>query len=186
MEHIIKTILVLLKEIYSKIFYRSSIIIEISKNIKEDNSYFNIIQEELELYYFNKITGIYTRDNKECKKYVNAYYQHKEKINLPFKEFVSTKEYITIDNELNISVDLKKSNHLLYYIGNFMLIFSIILFLLFLLSIVFIVYDNTFVIKSSIGVTSIITMFLGIYFKEPYENANKLKSNLENTTANEK
>jgi hypothetical protein len=100
--------------IYQIITFRYLKIVGMNKNISKDNIYSDIIQEELDFYNFYKITGVYMRSSIERKKYLNAYSKHKEKIDLLFKEFVLMKEYLIIDSDYNISVNLKKSK--LHYI----------------------------------------------------------------------
>ncbi len=161
-------IIIIFKKIYQIITFRYLMIFKMNKHISKDNIYNDIIKEELDFYNFYKITGVYMRSPVERKKYLNAYSKHKEKIDLLFKEFVLMKEYLIIDSDYNISVNLKKSK--LHYIARIILFGSIIVFLS---GILFLYMTNNKFIFLTLSIIATMSLLVGIYFQEPYENAKK-------------
>jgi len=162
----------IIKIFYELVTFRYSIIKKMLNNMNQNDIYKDIIQEELEFYDFYKLTGIYMRSPKERKKYINAYNKNKEKIDLLFKEFVSMKEYLIINDSYNIEIDLKKTK--MHYLNKAVLsLISILIILIFYLKL----YIDTFLFLYFIEILLplVLFMFLFIYLNEPYENAKKIK-----------
>ena len=104
-------ILSFFKIIYHLITHKYLTILKMKNELPDNSIYKNIVQEELDFYYFYNLTGYFERNANEREKYLNFYNKNKLKINMLFPEFVSMRHYMEIDNSNDtIQIDLKKSN----------------------------------------------------------------------------
>lgn len=162
------------KIIYNLITFRYLTILKMKNELPDSSIYKNIVQEELDFYYFYNLTGYFERNSKEREKYLNFYNKNKLKIDMQFKEFVSMRHYMEIDNSNDtIQIDLKKSN--MHIFGKFFFIVVLILFIGWVY--LFVLIDSINLLKFLLGsVCLIIFLFMFISFIEPYERAERYKN----------
>lgn len=164
----------ILKIIYNFITFRYLSILKMKNELPDNSIYKDIVQEELDFYYFYTLTGCFERNPNEREKYLNFYNKNKLKINMLFKEFVSMRHYMEIDNSNDtIQIDLKKSNmHIFGYCCFFIMVFI----LLPIWASSFFLFDSiNFLIFLLAGIGLIIFLFISGSFIEPFERAKRYK-----------